>query len=320
MISRRKLLVGSSALAAYTILSARRAMAANGTIPGAIRWDAWYGGGSGSEANVNAQVSASLGPTVFQNRAPWFAAPVSPFLNSINGNQQALMDAEIAYAASAGLKYWAYCWYGQQTPASPFMNAWNLHQSSSVKNNMNWCLLLQFTRISSAIMAANQATYVSYFQQANYQTVSVGTANRPLVYIFMDTTSFASFGGTTAGVATAITNLRAACATAGIGNPYVVVMYGTPSQAASWATSFALMRSAITRQVARTHSIPRRGQHSRPQLKHIGLPWLQLQRPSYPFVWWDWISVLASCTHRHSSALSLMSIWRTMWFPPRPRS
>jgi hypothetical protein len=54
----------------------------------------------------------------------------------------------------------------------------------------------------------------------------------------MDTTSFANFGGSTAGVATAITNLRAAAASAGVGNPYVVVMYGTPSQAATWVTAF----------------------------------------------------------------------------------
>ena len=239
MISRRRFFTGAAALAAYATLPARGARAnTNGTIPGAIRWDAWYGGGSGSEGTVNQQVSQSLGPATFQPRAPWFASPISPFLNSINGNQQATMDAEITYAASAGLAYWAYCWYGQETPTSPMQNAWSLHQSSSIKNNMNWCMILQFSRLSSASMAANQATYVSYFQQANHQTVTATTAARPLLYILMDTTSLANFTGGATGVATAITNLRAACTSASIGNPYVVIMYGTPSQAASWVTSF----------------------------------------------------------------------------------
>ena len=104
--------------------------------------------------------------------------------NVINGDQQSVMDAEINYAASAGLKYWAYCWYGQQTPASPMQNAWNLHQSSVVKGGMNWCSLLQFGRIGPfSLWNANIPTYISYFQQANYQPV---LTNRPLVYLFID--------------------------------------------------------------------------------------------------------------------------------------
>lgn len=217
--------------------------AGNGTIPGAIRWDAWYDNSNGVGTSVNAQVSQSLGPAIFQSRAPWFATPQSPFLMTINGNQQSVMDAEITYAANAGLKYWAYCWYGQETPANPQQNAWVLHQSSSIKNQMNWCMILQLGRLSAASMAANQATYVSYFQQANYQTVLAG---RPLLYIFFDSS-------VTFDLATAISNLRAATVAAGLATPYIVVMYGTPATAATYRTTYGA--DAISNYTAGTNGV-----------------------------------------------------------------
>jgi hypothetical protein len=239
MIARRSLLSGTTALAAVAALSIEHAQAANGTIPGAIRWDAWYGGGSGSEPTVNQQVANSLGPQRWQSRAPWFATPPSAFSNAINGNAQAVMDAEIGYAASAGLKYWAYVWYGQETPASQLQNAWALHQSSSVKANMNWCLMLQFSRMGPAsFWNANIAAYVSYFQQANYQTVTVAAAVRPLVYVYIDdlTHLTTDWGASWANVQTAFNALRTATTGAGLATPYIVLLNGTPANAASYVT------------------------------------------------------------------------------------
>lgn len=229
---RRELLSSVAALVTLASLPARAA--GNGTIPGAIRWDAWYGSnGTDAQATVNAQVSQALGPTVFQARSPWFGTPTSSFLMSINGNQQATMDAEINYAVGGGLKYWAYVMYDHQNPPSSLMNAWALHQSSSIKNLMNWCMILQLGKLSAASMAANQAAYVSYFQQANYQTVTISATVRPLLYILFDTT-------VTFDLATAITNLRAATVAAGLGTPYIVAMNGTPSTAAGYVTTYGL--------------------------------------------------------------------------------
>lgn len=243
-ISRRKLLTGAASLAAFAALPAPMALAANGTIPGAIRWDAWYGsvgsqGPGSSEDGVNGQVCNSLGPAQFQSRAPWFATPPNAYQNVINGNIQATMDAEITYAASAGLKYWAYCWYGQQTPNSPQQNAWNLHQSSSIKNNMNWCLLLQFSRIgNSTTWGNNISTYVGYMQQANYQTVTVAAVVRPLLYVFIDNvaTLTTNWGGSLTNLQTAFNALRTACTGAGLGTPYIVIMDGPVATAATYAT------------------------------------------------------------------------------------
>lgn len=208
-------------------------------IPGAIRWDAWYGENAAStEAFVKAYVESTL-TRDYLYRAPWFAQPVSRFLNGITayGNTQAVMDAEITYAHDAGLSYWAYLWYGQQTPESPFQHAWTLHQSSSIKNDMNWCLMWQLSRLGNASTFAGRiATYVGYMGQANYQTVLGG---RPLLYLFVDndTSVNSSWGGSYANLGTSLTALRTACSNAGLGDPYVVIQYGYAPTAATIATA-----------------------------------------------------------------------------------
>ena len=225
---RRRALLGTAAAAA--LLRPRRTLAANGTIPGAIRWDAWYGD---TDPTVVALSTAELQAPQYQFRAPWFATPAVGGGLTINGNQQATIDAEIGYAASAGLKYWAYVWYGEQTPANGLMNAWALHQSSSVKANMNWCMLWQFSLSGS--WNANIATYVSYFQQANYQTA---LTNRPLLYVLIDSlTNLATvWGGSWANVQTFFNALRAATTGAGLGSPYIIIMHGVPATGASIAS------------------------------------------------------------------------------------
>ena len=195
------------------------------SIPGAIRWDAWYGksGIAGdSESWVPAAVESTLGPKRFQFRMPWFGVPSSQYAVSINGGTQAIMDAEITYAAAAGVKYWAYCWY--EPSNSSLMKAWALHQSSTIKNNVNWCMMLQESRANtSAYWTAHIPTWVSYFQQSNYQTVLSG---RPVFYLFCDTVPFS-------GCAASVTALRAATIAAGLKTPYIVVLYGNPPTSAS---------------------------------------------------------------------------------------
>jgi hypothetical protein len=227
MISRRGLLLSGAVL-----LLDKAARASTNYVVGAIRWDAWGAAGQpgGATGVVNAAVRSTLGPSQWQSRMPWFGVPTSPYTVSIAGNQQATMDAEIVYAKSAGLNYWAYCWYG---PTDPMMQSWARHQSSSVANNMNWCLLLQFSRLGGASgMSAVQSAFVGYMQQTNYQKVLSG---RPLIYLFMDDlTHLASdWGGSYANVQTSLNALRNACTSAGLANPYIVIMYGTPMTAYS---------------------------------------------------------------------------------------
>jgi hypothetical protein len=218
-------------LGASASLLPRVAFAANGTIPGAIRWDPWYGTTSAAALSTG---PAELQAPQWQFRAPWFATPQRGGL-LINGNQQATIDAEIGYAASAGLKYWAYVWYGDIVPLDGMMNAWTLHQSSSIRNSMNWCLMLQFSEVSPTTFANDQAQYVAYFQQSNYQLV---LTNRPLVYLLIDDLNMLTtrWGSDWANVKAALDALRTATVAAGLGTPYIVIMYGVPANAASYAS------------------------------------------------------------------------------------
>ena len=171
-------------------------------------------------------MQADLGPAPWQGRAPWFAKPISPNAISIDGNQQATMDAEITYAKLAGLNYWAYCWYGTSDVA--MQKAWMLHQASAIKNQVNWCMILQFTRLNGAwAFGKLNDTYVSYFKKANYQKVMNG---RPLLYLYIDNLAHlaSDWGGSWSNVYAALNHLRTACAKAGVASPYIVIMDNDP--------------------------------------------------------------------------------------------
>jgi len=227
MIRRRRFLSGLAATAVLGRWVAAPAVAAsaNKVVTGAIRWDAWESTGS-----VNAAVVATLGPAQYHARAPFCAQPLSADSISFAGcDRQAVMDAEIGYAARAGLSYWAYVWYEMN---DSMMNAWKLHQASAVRDRMNWCVLMQFGRINDGPWLLPQIpTYVEYFRQSNYQKVM---GNRPLLYVYMY--NYKMNGGSTpeqwAAVHDAFASLGAACEGAGLGRPYMVIMDGVPWQAA----------------------------------------------------------------------------------------
>jgi len=80
-------------------------------ITGAIRWDGWYGDGG-----VVSAVEASLGQPKYHFRLPWDAQLLGGDKVQINGDSAAIMDQEIAYAAQAGLNYWAFLDYLDEAP------------------------------------------------------------------------------------------------------------------------------------------------------------------------------------------------------------
>lgn len=210
------------------ILAATAANAA--TTPCAIRWDAWYGG-TGVGAFANPQVQYALGVNRFQQRAPFFAVPTSPSTIIINGNQQATMDAEISYSKNANVKCWAFLWYSS---TDGMENAWNLYQTSAHKADVNWSLILQLSVMQSSTVFATQIpAFVTYMQQANYQTVSNGsTTGHPLLFLLFDSVGAfnSGWGGSYTTLAASITALNSALATAGLPTAYVV-MQAAPSAA-----------------------------------------------------------------------------------------
>ncbi len=210
------------------------ALASTNFVVGAIRWDAWAGNSS-----TNAKAQQDLFPPQFQSRAPACAVATSGLGLSFAGcNTQAAMDAEITAANGAGLNYWAYCWYGTPLAAgNPFQNAWALHQSSSIKNQVKWCIIFQLSDMGGAsAFAAAFSTLTGYLAQSNYQTVLSG---RPLVYILIDQNTPLSWGGSFSSFQTSLNSFRSACTSAGLLNPYIVTMgsAGTGTAAGAYAVS-----------------------------------------------------------------------------------
>lgn len=189
-------------------------------IPGAIRWDAWY-----ANTRDAKQAQNSLGPKRWQFRAPWFSTVINDYQISSVGTQ-ANLDTEIACAANAGLKYWAFDYYNPAGGDSEFSRGWGLYQSSSLKNHINWCWLYVNTADlgSTGNYSATIAMLVSHFQQTNYQKV---LSNRPLVYLF-STTAGPNWGNDSSNLAAFITDLKTAVTGAGLGSPYWVIMGGHP--------------------------------------------------------------------------------------------
>jgi hypothetical protein len=93
-------------LALLTIASFTLHAGDDNPIVGAIRWDGWYGKGGVVKA-----VEYSLGQPKYHFRLPWFARVIAEGKVSINGDSQVIMEQEINYAAQAGLNYWAFLDY-----------------------------------------------------------------------------------------------------------------------------------------------------------------------------------------------------------------
>jgi hypothetical protein len=182
---------------------------------GAIRWDAWFG----DLSYVGLMVEKTLGPQHWHNRLPFFAQVDPDAGVQVRGNTRAIMDQEIAYAAAAGLDYWAFVIY---PPADALSAALHLYLQSPIKSQINFCLNLQGGWLGSeAAWPECVRLYLGYFREPTYQTV---LGDRPLVYLFnaadmLGPERFASEDF----ARQAFDTLRAACRHDGVGDPYVVV-------------------------------------------------------------------------------------------------
>ena len=142
-------------------------------IVGAIRWDGWYGDGGVVKA-----VEASLGQPKYHFRLPWFARVIGEGKVSINGDSQAIMEQEIAYAAQAGLSYWAFVDYLYEAPGLSI--ALDRYLSAKHKNGIRYCLVEEGARLDKSGVIA-WSKIVEHFRHSDYQTVLDG---RPLLCLF----------------------------------------------------------------------------------------------------------------------------------------
>jgi len=184
---------------------------------GAIRWDAWTGG------EITQQVERTLGPAKYHFRLPWFAEVPGPDRARIDGSPQAVMDREIGFAADAGLDYWAFLIYGQNSSMSAALAQ---YLKSEKKQRVKFCVILHGSLSAAPEQWPDERErLVRLMREPTYLKV---LGDRPLVYMFHD-------GFVTSDKVGRLKELREAAGQAGL-NPYMVYMGWNPKadfQAAS---------------------------------------------------------------------------------------
>lgn len=139
---------------------------------GAIRSDAWYG-----EGEPVKELERVLSPRPFHSRLPFFARVLADDKISIEGNTPGLMEKEIAYAAGAGLNYWAFVDYGDK---GDLTIARRRYLAARDKHGLRFCLIEESRRLDEQ-GTRGWPRLVSFFRDPNYQTVLDG---RPLLFVF----------------------------------------------------------------------------------------------------------------------------------------
>jgi hypothetical protein len=140
---------------------------------GAIRWDAWTGG------RVTDQVERTLAPEQYHLRLPWFAEVRSDGTVRIDGGRQEVMDQEIAYAAEAGLDYWAFLLYPDADTMSTSLRH---YLASTERHRIGFCLILHNSiKVPDSVWPHERERALALLREPGYHSVAAG---RPLVYLF----------------------------------------------------------------------------------------------------------------------------------------
>ncbi len=168
---------------------------------GAIRWDAWVGSGH----PVGDAVEQTLSPAEYHYRVPFYGQITGASSVDIQGTDQETTDDEISYANYAGIDYFAFVWYHDTCAMSKCR--FN-YLNSSINSMINYCLILESHRFLNEI---GYSELTSHFANPHYQRVM---GDRPLFYFF----------GTDELTSEKISTLRSLCISAGVGNPYIVLL------------------------------------------------------------------------------------------------
>lgn len=198
-------LLGCAAFAAEGLTPAPR------PVVGAIRWDAWFAGG---------RYERFLAPRQWHYRLPFYARVVSRDKVEVRSDTQEVMDREIAYAAGAGLDYWAFCYYHPKSfqTADSYNYGLRLYLASRRRADLNFCLILLQHVGPTDEWPGTVDRLVKLFKEPTYQKVLGG---RPLLYVFGVDEIVARFGSREA-AREALDRLRRRSVEAGLRSPYLV--------------------------------------------------------------------------------------------------
>jgi hypothetical protein len=208
---------------------------------GAIRWDAWVGDrptfGSAGPTAVGRQVERTLGPARWHDRLPFYARELGADAVEVRGASQAVVDQEIAYAAAAGLDYWAFVWY---PPGSGPDAARRLYLTSARRSEIGFCLIFDgLARFRGAI--GEQGELLDAFGRPEHVRVAGG---RPLLF-FMPRAATAPTPADLAALRREIAAARAAAVAAGVGDPYIACLAARPAFAREAVDTLGLDAASV---------------------------------------------------------------------------
>jgi hypothetical protein len=196
---------------------------------GAIRWDFWFKG--------SPTIRKALGDRRWRYRLPFFAQVHNDGSVEVNGDRQEVVDKEILAAAEGGIDYWAFTYYHyidwQGKRVSPEILKGNLARqrfiNSRYRHRINYALILQLGYLGTPSQwdRTIDEVLVFHFKMSNYQKV---LGNRPLIYMF-NMTDLPKLWGSPQKAKAMITRIREKSKSAGLGNPYIVLMHFYPEDA-----------------------------------------------------------------------------------------
>jgi len=222
--------------------------ALTGVIP-ILSYRAWYGTNTiGSGAAIEQAVIAK---PEFQALAPSYCVTGRASMNCVQ--TQTTMDREIQIAAAAGIKAFAFSWFGNATANlgpggdSSLQASYGLYQSSALTDT-KFALIMQPGYLGATDFAggvtnwhANVNTIATIMGQARYQKV---LTSRPIIFLYYyapDITTY--FNNSLANLGTAITYLRSLLPS---NNPYVVLMMPGASVATMNSTKTTIGADALS--------------------------------------------------------------------------
>lgn len=140
---------------------------------GAIRWDAWHG----ERGEPGKAVERALSPKQYQWRVPFFGEVLGEDSVRIDGTAPGVMEKEIAYARQAGLDYWAFVTYAEDSPMSIGLQQYLAADAEELR----FCLVTEAPRWKDKSFRERVAKLMAH---ERYVNVADG---RPLLFLgFMD--------------------------------------------------------------------------------------------------------------------------------------
>ena len=180
---------------------------------GVINWDC----AAPADTFFGHHTSRVLSPKQFRTRTPYYAHIEGPEKISYTYKTQQEFDRELAYAAEAGIDYFAYTWYTEEKlprddiegKLHEITHARKMHLQSAWKDRIHLCALFVCSHIHTD---GDLEKLAAEMKQPYYEKVE----GRPLVYLM---------GGYRPDY---IERLNALCKKHGLPAPYLVFFHSTP--------------------------------------------------------------------------------------------